>query len=67
MPTSLLNTNPFTEILQEFSLDFRQRWIPFLGFQPTKSLSITADEASAKILSSKRCYFNDFCYAILNA
>ena len=53
MPTSLLNTNPFTEILQEFSQDFRQRCIPFLGFQPTESLSITADDASAKILSSK--------------
>ena len=42
----------FAHIVQEFSLDFKQQWIPFWNFENnffTESLSVTAYDSSARV------------------
>ena len=57
-PTTVLKMNTFKDILQEFFLDFRECFIPFLNFQNTcfaESLSITAYDSSPRLLCNGLC------------
>ena len=56
-PTTVLKLNCFTDILQEFCLDFKKRWISFLNFKDTILQKVFQKRFKCSILEDEENLF----------